>query len=483
MSVKGMEFTFENLGPIDKANLKLGDLTVIAGRNNTGKTYLAHTVYGFLKDFYRAVFFGAGSSVVLRRMSSGMDINADDLVPELLARGQLDWKVNNDDLLADRASVFSSVCSEFSKEGISRLFGESSHLFQNFRMKFEIEHQPIDSWQLDRPTNPRLRHGNMTLTGSFDGSTYSVHLGGDIDIEDAHTFSYELLSGVNELYIDFLLGDYSEGFVSPRAFVSERSFIHLFYKDLDFTKNQAMVELRRIRAEESEQDHRWREVIDRMSRYTVPFQDTIDMFRDLERPAIGNPRFSSHLIGRLERMMEGRFVDDKDGGWRFIASRYGKDINLPPHLASSSASELALLYLYLKKSFYAKGSFLIIDEPESHLDTTNQIEFSRILARMIQAGLRVLITTHSDYIVKELNNLIMLHSDFEDKQEVIERLGYTESLNPDIVSAYVAENRDLTECHVDKYGIDMPHFDKTIDSINAVSNELTGRLSAEEEDL
>ena len=173
--------------------------------------------------------------------------------------------MNNDDLLADRASVFSSVCSEFAKEGISRLFGESSRLFQNFRMEFEIEHQPIDSLQFDRSTSPMLRHGSMTLTGSFDGSTYSVHLGGDIDYEDFLSSSYEVFSGIYEFYIDFLLGDYSERFVSPIAFVSERSFIHLFYKDLDFTKNQAMVELRRIRAEQSKQDQRWREVIDRMS--------------------------------------------------------------------------------------------------------------------------------------------------------------------------------------------------------------------------
>ena len=47
MPFKGMNFTFENLGPIDKATLELGDLTVIAGRNNTGKTYLAHTIYGY----------------------------------------------------------------------------------------------------------------------------------------------------------------------------------------------------------------------------------------------------------------------------------------------------------------------------------------------------------------------------------------------------------------------------------------------------
>ena len=44
-----MKFRFKNLGPIKEADLELGDLTVIAGRNNTGKTYLAYALYGFLK--------------------------------------------------------------------------------------------------------------------------------------------------------------------------------------------------------------------------------------------------------------------------------------------------------------------------------------------------------------------------------------------------------------------------------------------------
>ena len=44
-----MTFRFKNLGPIKKADLELGDLTIIAGRNNTGKTYLVYALYGFLK--------------------------------------------------------------------------------------------------------------------------------------------------------------------------------------------------------------------------------------------------------------------------------------------------------------------------------------------------------------------------------------------------------------------------------------------------
>ena len=47
---------FENVGPIKKAELELGDLTIIAGQNNTGKTYLAHTLYNFLNFWKNSEF-------------------------------------------------------------------------------------------------------------------------------------------------------------------------------------------------------------------------------------------------------------------------------------------------------------------------------------------------------------------------------------------------------------------------------------------
>jgi len=46
-----LSFTFEKLGPVQKADLELGDLTVIAGANNTGKTYIAYT--GILPVYFR----------------------------------------------------------------------------------------------------------------------------------------------------------------------------------------------------------------------------------------------------------------------------------------------------------------------------------------------------------------------------------------------------------------------------------------------
>jgi AAA15 family ATPase/GTPase len=51
-----MKAKFKNIGPIQDADLELKDLTIIAGANNTGKTYLAYTLYGFLKMVHHPIF-------------------------------------------------------------------------------------------------------------------------------------------------------------------------------------------------------------------------------------------------------------------------------------------------------------------------------------------------------------------------------------------------------------------------------------------
>ncbi len=96
--------------------------------------------------------------------------------------------------------------------------------------------------------------------------------------------------------------------------------------------------------------------------------------------------------------------------------------------------------------------------------------------------MKVLITTHSDYLIKEINNLIMLSRSFDNKAAVIKKLGYRadDFLQPDAIRAYIAEGNGLSECKVDGFGIDMPVFDETIDKINRASNELAARLAAED---
>lgn len=51
-----MKIIIENLGVFRWAEYELSDLTIICGKNNTGKTYATYALFGFL-DFFRHGFY------------------------------------------------------------------------------------------------------------------------------------------------------------------------------------------------------------------------------------------------------------------------------------------------------------------------------------------------------------------------------------------------------------------------------------------
>ena len=73
--------------------------------------------------------------------------------------------------------------------------------------------------------------------------------------------------------------------------------------------------------------------------------------------------------------------------------------------ASSMVSELAPVVLFLRGSIQ-RGDTLIIEEPEAHLHPAAQTQMAVTLARMVRAGVRVVVTTHSDWLLKEIGNLM-----------------------------------------------------------------------------
>ena len=81
--------------------------------------------------------------------------------------------------------------------------------------------------------------------------------------------------------------------------------------------------------------------------------------------------------------------------------------DLPLMNSSSMVSELAPVVLYLRH-VVRPGDTLIIEEPEAHLHPTAQVEFTRLLAGTVKAGIRVIITTHSEWVLWELANLVRM---------------------------------------------------------------------------
>ena len=101
----------------------------------------------------------------------------------------------------------------------------------------------------------------------------------------------------------------------------------------------------------------------------------------------------------------------------------GWNEDIPLVNSSSMVSELAPVVLYLRH-VVKPGDVLIIEEPESHLHPAMQVEFIRQLAAAVRSGVRVMLTTHSEWVLEELANLVRL-SDLPEPQR--DRVGGTDA--------------------------------------------------------
>ena len=106
------------------------------------------------------------------------------------------------------------------------------------------------------------------------------------------------------------------------------------------------------------------------------------------------------------------------------------------HQTSSMVSELAPLVLYLKHTVRS-GDLLIIEEPESHLHPANQRRLAQAIAKMVRNGLKVMLTTHSDFFLSQLSNFVRL-SELADERAKM-NYGEDDYLNAEEVGCYLFE--------------------------------------------
>ena len=78
---------------------------------------------------------------------------------------------------------------------------------------------------------------------------------------------------------------------------------------------------------------------------------------------------------------------------------------------------------------------LIIEEPESHLHPAMQAEFIRQLAAVVQSGIRIMLTTHSEWVLDELANLVYLSDLPKGRRKGI--TGADFALNPEQVGVWL----------------------------------------------
>jgi len=464
-----MRAEFKKIGPINEADLELKDLTIIAGANNTGKTYLAYTLYGFLKLVKEPLF--------LYSRVKKLPFDSGKVSKELVADGKS--KVNIDiDCFIEKSNEVATQALSISSNMISNIFSSPPDKFKAAQFSLNTDDYTYEkgtgSLEFERRFELKIggkkssdESDKFRLNGNYENNTLSFELRNYKSAPPRQVIE-DIVEGT---FIGLCVPELPDPFILS----AERFGISLFYKELDFTKNRIVEILQKLK-DQGDTDPFYLLMDQASARYAQPIKDNIDYTRDLEFIQTKRSElFQKGLYNDIKDILSGYFKA-QNGEIRFIskARKKGK-FDIPLHLASSSARGLSDFYFFLKH-IARENQLLIIDEPESHLNTANQIEMARLIARCVNSGLKVLITTHSDYLIKEFNNLIMLGREFPNKENLLKKYsstyGSNDYLNANSVAGFICEKGSLTKCEVDSLGLNMPNFDDTIDKINTISNEL-----------
>jgi len=443
-----MKIDFEHLGSIEQGSITLNDFTVFCGKNNSGKTYAMYSIYGLLNNKFN-ISFEFVKPIVDKLKQDGtycLDIN------EIIATHQEDMLKHIEKKLQDYLpSLFGATDSKNFTTKIRLYFSEQE--IQN-RIKYNLCHlgyAGVEQGLLWVVSCDSIRDNKIELTLN------------DTNINVSNSF---LQSWLSEQLVEIMLYDW-KNFKNDFLLPAERVGINLFYKEL--------FSIRNLLLQESQNDsvNPMRLLKDVLSaRYAEPIKDYLQFLNQISTTKNDTSNYIKYAEIIQSEIVKGRYKVDDFGNIFFTP--FDSENKLPLHFSSSTVKSLFGLAFYLEH-LAKPDDYLMIDEPEQNLHPDNQRQIARILAQLVNAGLKVIVSTHSDYFVRELNNLIMLEKNFSGATELQKKYGYqdNELLNSKQISAYLFDNNKITPIILDEdEGIIAETFDDVINNLNKSSNEI-----------
>ncbi|GAB2650636.1 AAA family ATPase [Vibrio panuliri] len=450
-----MKFTFKKIGFIDSGEVQLGNLTVICGRNNTGKTYVSHSIYGLLKQCSSQRVSVADSESIDQLFSDGECIIDAPNISELVAK----------------------VSREFSNSSLKDVFNSEEDSFKSGSVTLTVEEE----------CNQKF--------GLYEKELI-VKLGEDSDTElriktknNEHSVTVNLINpNVSRSFVQYALDKALSSLILgsfiPNSFVitSERTGSAMFYKDLDSQAHSILDHI--VELKDNKKLNPFSLLQKMRSRYSLPIRSNIESMRYAQETAKNKSEIfidkeHDYVFKKLRQIVGGTYKTLVNGVYYVPTKKRNRDkVELPMHMASSATKSLYLLDLYLRH--VAKiGDVLIIDEPELNLHPDAQRTLAQLLVRIVNTGIKIIITTHSDHLLRELNSLVMLSSpniDPEDRNDLFSRHGLSveDTIAPHKVKAYVnsSSTHKIHEMQVDELGIHMQLFNDEINKSTDLSKEV-----------
>ena len=434
----------KDFGPIAEATIDLRPFTVFVGASNTGKSYLAILLYA-LHQFFGSTDTPFGPLTRLRRLhgssSARREISAERAEAVNLWLQQTQEKTvdkrERDVVLPDEIAALVRPILQDVGEAAPLLDDEVKRCF-GLAESADLIRQPAG-----RCARVVLRRelGDNALNG----------IGYDFAISRGQA----KLSSSIPADMPLRIPEASRRRLGRRPFMRYRSArypVELADLIVSFTAGAVVRPVHYLPADRTGVMHAHRVVVSsligRASRAGFDHESPLPtlsgvladfLARLIELSDERRPTESRQLADRLETDILGGSVQVLRStvgypSFHYRPAKWKRDIALMN--TSSMVSELAPVVLYLRH-VVRKGDVIIIEEPESHLHPQMQVAFTGFLAAVVKAGIRVIVTTHSEWVLETLANLVRLSEVPKSRRSEVAAVG--PALTPDEVGAWLFE--------------------------------------------
>ncbi len=455
-----MTVSVENLGVLERAEFELGDLTLICGGNNTGKTYATYALFGFLSNWRNLLSVEVPDSTIHTLLKDGVA------------------RLGVDSYIDQAQDVLRRGCDRYA-EILPTIFAARSSRFEGTRFLFSLAAAELSAL---------LEHRDFKYSVGSKNAILSLSKG---DTEDHMVLSWltrgmtwpfdTMRQAISDGIVELLFDD-----VLPRAFMTstERTGATVFRSELDYEPNLLLDEV----IQPESKSHLMDSLVQNID-YPLPVRANVNFARRIEQIVKADSflaRDHPQVLDEFSDILGGDYRFD-DSGAIYFQPRHGR-VRLSMDESSSSVRSLLHMGLYLRH-VASSGDLMMVDEPELNLHPENQRRIARLFARLVKLGVRVLATTHSDYIARELSTLIMLNGEKPYLTRIAEKRGYhaDELLAVDQVRVYIAERalmkigdqsrsrrrHTLVASRIDEEtGIEARSFDETINAMNEIQDAI-----------
>ena len=417
----------ENFGPIAEArNIEFKPMTVFVGPSNTGKTYLAVLLHTILRSKPNS-YLSSWESNVPRQFSAIAEQPGNykdlfiDIKKHYFERIELHYHTQPNTFIdLPFRELSHATQDQLKKQTKRRLSGFVDTAYQNICIMFGVKNissLAFGGHSISNDIRIRLhdqsRHLNFDIISKhcdLDLTNQSLHLLSDlirymsrIEFEDYFSlppWETDLPSIVNS-FIDSQFAPVRDSFYFPAG----RTGIF---------NNRFRLASALLGEKPAGQARPFDLLINDFIRMLL-------MGTDQNGPAVGFEAEHKVAMRLKDSVLGGEIISLDTPVWpEFEYAING--VRIPIERASSMVTEIAGIPLIIS-AHVKQGDLIIIDEPEAHLHPAAQQQMAAALAFMVRSGLRILITTHSHYMVEQLSNFVAVSTLDESLRKRVLKLG------------------------------------------------------------